>query len=256
MVIAQNKQLNPKVNITKPEVFFSSIEHKISPPERGKFETMVEYNKRTSGGIDTNSVTYLEVSLQIEIRDDPFVYDIESKKITFRGGKYKSADIARSMSEYDEYSTLEPEKYQGAPGTPVLISRNIIDLGEYTGSNAYGGKVSISKLRSFDYLLNFVNFPILPDTIYNRSLGQFSLSIYKKPKDAEKLSREVVLIVGVKPRFPFYGTFVIERIHKPTFKSPTELTSFVEIVDVQFVSLSLYNKKTKEIISVFKSERH
>lgn len=74
------------------------------------------------------------------------------------------------------------------------------------------------------------------------------MSIKKSPKEAEKLSKTAFLVVGVKMISPAQSSFECTKQYKPTIDNPIESALFTTWIDVNFVSLLVYDKSSKKIL--------
>ena len=216
------------IKITETEEFFQKLHAQNEPPQRGEFETPEEYKKRLPKPFDSKKIVYLRI--KESLLDKLYTYDIESGRLTFTSGK------------------LKPIEDKPPKGTPIVIFYKI-DTKETEVGNGRddGGTVTIKETYWDNYILNFTNLDAVPDSIFDRDQYIFKLAINKPPKEAERLSKRVHLVIGVIPIASSYSSF--SHKSEPYWASPYDWTYYHDMmINVQFISLLLYDDISKKII--------
>jgi hypothetical protein len=228
-------------NIEDTKSFFISYTAKITPPERGDFETDEEYQKRLPKPWDTNKVVYFKVDYNIK----NYTYDINAKKLTIHSGTFL-------YSDFEEYGAT----------IPIIIHNETEDKGSYIGTNAYGAEVTVNKVYIKDYILNIVNadqckpdYLTDPPSLEEMRAAQentnnfitidsplhFTFNI--EPAAAEKFCKAAQMIIGVKLLGYSNSEFKCTGTAKPTIDHPRELASFRYRIDCRLASIIVTDGK-------------
>jgi TonB family protein len=212
-------------------VFFSSMKE---DPKRGEFETESEYRTRMSKKADTSSTVLLAVTVPPANETKNYWYDINNNRLTFGGGIPQVYECA---------------SYKPSNGTPIIIEIGNQDMGSYVATNAFGKPVTVQKNYVFDYAINFTNLSFVPDSIFDRQINSFFLSIYRPPKQAEKLSKSVIIAIGVKPISYQQSNFECVYTQSPKIDDPYEIAKFNYSFDARLTRIFLYDQSTKKVVA-------
>lgn len=222
--------------ITDTKSFFEQFTANKEQQERGEFETKEEYERRTSKQADTTSVLYFKLDVIPLHFFKNYKYDIDAEKLTVTGGK---------CINYRYYD------YTPSSGAAVVIRTRSEDKGKYKASNAFGKTITVDKTYLYDYVLDFANSDYIPDSVFDKSECAFTLSITRGPKEAEKLSKNLFLVVGVNLHGYQQSTYQCVEIKEPKIDSPSELGLYSYLIEVRFVKILLYDQVTKTILTQY-----
>lgn len=222
--------------LTDTKSFFEQFTSKKERQERGEFETKKEYERRMSNQADTSSVLFFRLDKKPLYSHKNYKYDLDAEKLTFTSG---------------ECINYQYHDYELSAGTSVVIQTRSEDNGTYEASNAFGKSVTVEKTYFYDYVLNFINLSNVPDSVFDKSECTFNLSISKGPKEAEKLSKNLLLVIGVKLLGYQQSAHDCVVLLKPTIDSPSELAKFSYLIEVKLVKLILYDNVSKTILAQF-----
>lgn len=223
-----------KNSLTDTKRFFTFFSSMKENPKREEFETEPEYKIRMSKRVDTSMIVLLAVTEIPKNESKNFKYDIDSGRLTIGGGR---------LQDY------VCDSYKVSKATPIIIQTDYQDMESYVATNAFGKAVTVRKYSVFDYVINITNIDFIPDSIFDRITNSFSLSIYRPPQQAKKLSKSVVLAVAVRPID--YQRSNYERIYTktPTIDDPHEETKINCSFDARLTRIFLYEQSSKQILA-------
>lgn len=224
---------NPTIKVQDTKSFFSWYIRN-GDIERSEFETEEEYRKRFPW-FDCNKVIYFKVTnglLDSDFID--FNYNIDMQELTCKAG-----------SPWDVMNVMDVEL---AKGTRVIIKTDYQRIRTYTGENAFGATVTVKETESNDYVLNFLNMDKCPDATFDRDEKKLKISITRPPKEAERLSKKLEMIIGVKlPGHERSDSLV--KYREPTIDHPYGSTNYAHVIDATLVKVILRDKFSKVIIA-------
>jgi TonB family protein len=231
--VAFPKTLLSKNPLTDAKAFFQYFTMLKENPHRGEFETEFEFQKRIFKKIDTSTIFLFSVSEPASNQNKNYVYNIESNILTISGGKLQ---------------TYESDTCKVDDAIPIIIQVADEDQGSYKASNAFGSVVIVHSTYTYNYIINFTNLDFLPDSLFDRKNHTFHYSIYRLPKEAERLSKALTIIVGVKPVSYQRSNYECIYSSQPKINYPYKRAIFNYSFDARLVRLSLYNKLTKKFL--------
>jgi TonB family protein len=203
-------------------------------PQRGEFETESEYRTRMSKKADTSSAVLLAVTVPPANETKNYCYDIDKNKLTFGGGMLQGYECG---------------SYKPSNATSIIIQVGNQDMGTYVATNAFGKAVTVQKSWVLDYAINVTNLGFVPDSIFSRETNSFFLSIYRPPKQAEKLSKSVVVALAVKPIDYQRSNFECVYTSTPKVDDPYEIAKFNYSFDARLTRIFLYDQSTKKVLA-------
>jgi hypothetical protein len=222
--------------LSNTKSFFEQFTKNKERAERGEFETNEEYQKRISKQFDTTTVFYFKLESTLSYLTKHYHYDIDSELLSVTGGTSK---------------TYQYSNYQPQDANPVVILSRSESKGTYKASNAFGKTVTVEKTYFYDYVLSIVNSDDIPDSIFNKTDLSFTLSTNAPPKKAEQISKNLILVIGVKPLGYQQSDFECVLSKEPKIDDPSEIALFSYLIEAKFISLYLYNEVSKQILIRF-----
>lgn len=224
------------VDFVDADKFISKITSLAEPKPRGEFETKEAYEARQPKLAGTESVL-----VRVERGYKDYSYDIDSQTLSIR----------------IPVSEIKPRK--ALQGLPLRVAHKVDKEEKYTGSNAYGARVTVERRWSTQYLL-FVPtdqlkdlvtvtadpaFASLPESVrskYNKTT--FALKLSAEPGDAERISKDYSLLLLVRPRGLQHTVHEASHSTKPTISDPTEITLFTAAAEVDLMEIVIRDGKT------------
>ncbi|MFC7460314.1 hypothetical protein [Hydrogenophaga defluvii] len=222
-----------KYDFLEAQEYITKINAIAEPQPRGEFESREAYEARQPKLADAASTL-----LRIERGYKDYSYDIDKKVLTIR------VPVAK----------IKPRK--SLNGLPLQAAYSIDKKEEYTGSNSYGAKVTVEKTWSTSYLLfvppEQVNSmlketenPILatlPESMRARMADSFkertiSVDISAEPRDAERISKNYVVLFRVRPKGLQFSVFEATQSTKPTISEPKDSTLFTRAIEVDLLEI-------------------
>lgn len=248
------KAVAGKSDSTKPQTvrrdyvdaakFIDKIISLAEPVPRGEFESREAYEARQPK-LSASETTL--VRLERGYKD--YAYDFDSKTLSIR----------IPVGEIKPNKTLQ--------GFPLRVAYEHENKGGYTASNAYGARVTVEKTWSTQYLLYVPNEQLgslvtvtddpvlasLPDNLRRQMAGKYkkttvALTINAEPNDAERIAKDSLVLLSVRPKGLQDTVHEATFSSKPTISEPRESTLFTRAIGVDLVEIIIRDGKTGKTI--------
>lgn len=202
------------------------------PAKRTEFETEEDYKKRVPVPFDSNKVIYFRANCRNG--EKCYTYDISNEKLTVFGGAKLS------------FATRERKGL--GEGIPISIAVVCEDGDSYTATNAYGASVLVERKYFFDYVLNLLNLDTPPDDFFDSSEKRFRITVSLPPKEAERLSKTLEIILGVT--LPGYECSLYQIVSRkePTITWPMKLVFAENVIDANLVKVLLRDSASGRVL--------
>ncbi len=234
---AQTK-VKSKLKITSTKSFFSEFMAKKEYPFKSEFETEIEFQSRLKKKqFDTTKIIYFAIDAFPDT-NWYWDYDIEKEKLTIAGGR---CDVFTMFDIYQSFVN----------SLKVCIFEKFEENGSYVAENIFGKKIVITKTKHIKCDINIVNPDVLPDSIFNKEHCYFFMSTSLPAKQAKKIYNDLVLVIGLKCIGYQNSAVNFSSSPEPTINNPKEYENYHYLIDVKFIKLILYNKKTGATLKYF-----
>lgn len=224
---------------------------------RGEFETEGEYKKRQPKPFDSKKILYFPVSICSS--DKNYRYDVSSQKLTMIGGvvtflKDEDKEVRDAMRQSAAMVGEDTGKWvvmteieRLGNGTPVLIRLETFQRGQHEAMNAFGAKVNVKTVFTQSFILYLLNLSECPQSVAGDSTSVFRVDISLPPKDAEKLSKSLEMVLGVT--LPGYDTAAWNSptMTEATLDSPVEVYPQEYIIGAMLVKVLLQDRVTGKV---------
>lgn len=229
-----------RVDFVDADKFISKITSLAEPEPRGEFETKETYEARQPRLSASESVL-----VRIERGYKDYAYDIDNKILSIR----------IPISEIKPRKTLQ--------GLPLRAAYKIDKEEQYTGSNAYGARVTVERTWSTQHLLfvptnqleglvTVADDPVLaslPDNLRSQMAGRFkkttiAVALSAEPSDAERIAKNYSILLLVRPRGLQHAVFEATHSTKATISEPKESTLFTRAIEVDLMEIIIRDGKT------------
>ncbi|HMQ03802.1 MAG TPA: energy transducer TonB [Pyrinomonadaceae bacterium] len=188
-------KIPPKLQIVDFDKIYESVVIARQSLKKGEFETTEQYNLRSSAPIKlTNDLTANDTFILMHPGRGLASYDADSQKMLV---EIKSSDSSRTR--YPKFEVEQSEK----------------PLGSYVGSNAYGGRTTVTKIARTTKSLIVQNFNVYQKDA--KFTAEFGVLLKDAPTTKESL--QVLYFLQLVGPYAADSFYTIE----PTFSRPTEL---------------------------------
>ena len=265
---AQKAPEKSALEVKDTKQFFDWFKN-IRPAKRTEFETEQDYKKRLPPPFNSKKVIYFRANCR-----KGYAYDISSEKLTVFGGS--GTYIWPLGPEYKGgYLTGDGLR----EGTAVVMESTGSNLGSYTAANVYGALFVVKSQIRFEYILNFLNRDMggCPDEYFGsadkrfsvtttyiaqtapaRSVKyfdsadkRFSVTVEVPPKEAERLSKTLEIVVGVTlPGYDhsLFNCYNLGDSSEPTIRNPIDCTTVHHAIDANLVKVLLRDSASGRVL--------
>lgn len=209
--------------------------------KKGEFETTQEFNER----INREQIKPILGTVSLD------------SKLAFVAQKYRRflLDVKTSYDADSNLFSIEiPSSYEGFISEAIInggdrligyekgysLDSQIVDLGTYKGSNAYGATVEVEKI-------GYITWVLFPGRVIEKQNIQLTMN-----RDAAinlKDNMGVMFICKIIKSDPIDKQ---SRLSKPTFQDPKEILFLEYRLRVEIMEIKIFNKRTGSVYHTIK----
>lgn len=230
-----------------PESFEEVFEAIPSVPGKGEFETTAQYNNRLSdSGIPEQVIIskFPESPGNSSSAKSFIPYDADSGILTVQTYVFHNTNIGIWEAKYNATPAFDFDLFNRS----TVIDVSDIKSGSYTGTNAYGASVQVTKINRLAKVIVEPMKNKQRSFLPRRQSKLGAISMQPDQARAIKDGKSIVYIVKPAPPYKVTSTYIAEE---PTIRYPYEVSYDVQILVGRFECSLLIDPRTNEVLAAY-----